>query len=201
MKKTAILFFLITSIVFGQKIQRSKLIIPPKQIVQIDYPLYKGFNVKVWNKSKLDIRVSARVRHTDSLLKDFSLEKDKSLALNVNKGSYLQFENKYISSLEIEYIIIKGIGKKNSSKEYLTYQRSFYLENNTAQTISLRIPGIMNPVLKPFSRSGVDLPNGQKIYLNLNGTNLLILTVTQSISHGTKIDLANLINKAINQQN
>jgi len=82
----------------------------------------------------------------------------------------------------------------------LTLQRSFYLENNTAQTLSLQIPGVMNPNLPPFTRSGVDLPNGQPIYAKVNGEFLLLLTVTDSLPHGARIDLATLINNAINAQ-
>ena len=47
MKKTITLFFLITSFVYGQKDERSKLLIPPKQIIRIDYPLFKDTNNKV----------------------------------------------------------------------------------------------------------------------------------------------------------
>tara|TARA_B110000444_G_scaffold146634_1_gene137062 strand:+ start:183 stop:758 length:576 start_codon:yes stop_codon:yes gene_type:complete len=190
-----------TSFVFSQKGERSQIIIPPKQIVQINYPMFKGFYVKIWNKSKLEILVSSRVRDTDSLLKSLILEKGSSSVLEVKQGSYLQLENKYYSSLKLEYIPIKEAGWKRKSQEFLTPQRSFYLENNTAQSIPLRIPGIMNPSLSPFSRSGVDLPNGQKVYLDLNGKYVLILTVTDSIYQGARIDIATLINKAINHLN
>ena len=63
-----------------------------------------------------------------------------------------------------------------------------------------RIPGVMNPNLTPFSRSGVDLPNGQKIYAKVNGKRFLILTVTDSIPHGARIDVARLIEKALNKE-
>jgi hypothetical protein len=56
----------------------------------------------------------------------------------------------------------------------------------------------MNPKLNPYSRSGVDLPNGQKIYLDLKDNQILILTVTDSIPNGARIDLATLIDKALN---
>ena len=62
----------------------------------------------------------------------------------------------------------------------------------------MRIPGIMNPKLNPYSRSGVDLPNGQKIYLDLKDNHILILTVTDSIPNGARIDLGTLIDKALN---
>jgi hypothetical protein len=200
MNKISLFFFLLVSLAFGQKGERSQLILPPKQIVQINYPLYQGFNVKIWNKSKFDLGVSARERKTDSLVKGFGLDSGSSAVLEVNKGLYLQFENRYLASLKVEYTLQKGVEGKKKSTKPLTPQRAFYLENNTAQSIPLRIPGVMNPNLSPFSRSGVDLPNGQKIFLDLNGKRILLLTVTDSIPHGARIDVANLINKALNEQ-
>ena len=200
MNKISLFFFLLVSLAFGQKGERAQLILPPKQIVQINYPLYQGFNVKIWNKSKFDLGVSARERKTDSLVKGFGLDSGSSAVLEVNKGLYLQFENRYLASLKVEYTLQKGVEGKKKSTKPLTPQRAFYLENNTAQSIPLRIPGVMNPNLSPFSRSGVDLPNGQKIFLDLNGKRILLLTVTDSIPHGARIDVANLINKALNEQ-
>ena len=200
MNKISLFFFLLVSLAFGQKGERSQLILPPKQIVQINYPLYQGFNVKIWNKSKFDLGVSAREQKTDSLVKGFGLDSGSSAVLEVNKGLYLQFENRYLASLKVEYTLQKGVEGKKKSTKPLTPQRAFYLENNTAQSIPLRIPGVMNPNLSPFSQSGVDLPNGQKIFLDLNGKRILLLTVTDSIPHGARIDVANLINKALNEQ-
>ena len=200
MNKISLFFFLLVSLAFGQKAERSQLILPPKQIVQINYPLYQGFNVKIWNKSKFDLGVSAREQKTDSLVKGFGLDSGSSAVLEVNKGLYLQFENRYLAPLKVEYTLQKGVEGKKKSTKPLTPQRAFYLENNTAQSIPLRIPGVMNPNLSPFSRSGVDLPNGQKIFLDLNGKRILLLTVTDSIPHGARIDVANLINKALNEQ-
>ena len=200
MNKISLFFFLLVSLAFGQKGERSQLILPPKQIVQINYPLYQGFNVKIWNKSKFDLGVSAREQKTDSLVKGFGLDPGSSAVLEVNKGLYLQFENRYLASLKVEYTLQKGVEGKKKSTKPLTPQRAFYLENNTAQSIPLRIPGVMNPNLSPFSRSGVDLPNGQKIFLDLNGKRILLLTVTDSIPHGARIDVANLINNALNGQ-
>ena len=111
---------------------------------------------------------------------------------------YIQFENKYLANIKVEYSFQNGTSIKKNKIKSLTPQRAFYLENNTAQRIPLRIPGIMNPNLSPFSRSGVDLKNGQKIYLDFNGKRILILEVTDSIKHGDRIDIATLINKAIN---
>ena len=100
---------------------------------------------------------------------------------------------------EYKVTLEKGNQRPNRLQKNLTPQRAFYLENNTAQIIPLQIPGVMNPNLKPFSRSGVDLKNGQKIFLSLRNKKVLILTVTDTIVHGTRIDVASLINKALNE--
>ena len=197
MFKLIVTFFTI-SFAFSQKGTRSQLIIPPKQIVQIDYPLYKGFNVKIWNHSKFLVGISSRDKETDSVHKSFELKNGNSILFEVNQGDYLQFENQFLASLKVAYNIQKGSFGKKKSIQPLTPQRAFYLVNNTGQTLPLHIPGIMNPKLNPYSRSGVDLPNGQKIYLDLKDNQILIFTVTDSIPNGARIDLATLIDKALN---
>ena len=201
MKKTLFLFLFTLSALFGQnnKVEKSTIIIPPKQIIRIDYPLYQRFNVKLWNRSKFDLGISARDRKTDSLRKVFGLAKGGSTILEVNKQLYLQLENRFLGSLKVEFILLKGTSGKKKVTSPLKPQRAFYLENNTAQKLPLRIPGVMNPTLDPFSRSGVDLPYGQKIFLDLSGRRILILTVSDSISQGDRIDVASLINKAVNK--
>ena len=198
MFKLIITYFFTISFAFSQKGTRSQLIIPPKQIVQIDYPLYKGFNVKIWNHSKFLVGISSRDKETDSVQISFDLKNGKSILFEINQGDYLQFENRFLASLKVAYNIQKGSFGKKKSIQQLTPQRAFYLVNNTGQILPLRIPGIMNPKLNPYSRSGVDLPNGQKIYLDLKDNQILILTVTDSIPNGARIDLATLIDKALN---
>ena len=58
-----------------QNLERSTIVVPPKQIVKIDYPYYKGFVVKLWNKAKFEVGVSAREYDTDSLRKGFGLSR------------------------------------------------------------------------------------------------------------------------------
>ena len=198
MFKLIVTYFFTISLAFSQKGTRSQLIIPPKQIVQIDYPLYKGFNVKIWNHSKFLVGISSRDKETDSVHNSFELKNGNSILFEVNQGDYLQFENQFLASLKVAYNIQKGSFGKKKSIQPLTPQRAFYLVNNTGQTLPLHIPGIMNPKLSPYSRSGVDLPNGQKIYLDLKDNQILIFTVTDSIPNGARIDLATLIDKALN---
>ena len=198
MKRTLLIILFTPLLIYSQRIETSKILIPPKQIIQINYPLLRNYNLKIWNKSKLDLTISTHKKETDSIIKKFVLVKDSSALLSISNKMYIQFENKYLANIKVEYSFQNGTSIKKNKIKSLTPQRAFYLENNTAQRIPLRIPGIMNPNLSPFSRSGVDLKNGQKIYLDFNGKRILILEVTDSIKHGDRIDIATLINKAIN---
>ena len=198
MKRILFISLFAPVLIFSQRIEVSKILIPPKQIVQINYPLFRYYNLKIWNKSKFDLTISTHNYKNDSIFKKFVMEKGSSALLSISNGMYIQFENKYFANLKVEYIFQNGPSTKKNKIKPLTPQRAFYLENNTAQRIPLRIPGIMNPSLSPFSRSGVNLKNGQKIYLDFNGKNILILNVTDSIKHGDRIDVGNLINKALN---
>ena len=198
MKRTLLIILFTPLLIYSQRIETSKILIPPKQIIQINYPLLRNYNLKIWNKSKLDLTISTHKKETDSMIKKFVLVKDSSALLSISNEMYIQFENKYLANIKVEYSFQNGTSIKKNKIKSLTPQRTFYLENNTAQRIPLRIPGIMNPNLSPFSRSGVDLKNGQKIYLDFNGKRILILEVTDSIKHGDRIDIATLINKAIN---
>jgi hypothetical protein len=201
MKHIAFLLLLFPSILFAQKkdLAKSTLIIPPQQVVTVDYPYYKGFRVKVWNKAKFEVGVSARNKETDSLQKGFGLNKGASASLSVEEDMYLQFENRFFAPLKVEYTIFKGKPGKKKVGE-LTPQRGFYLVNTTAQAIPLKIPGVMNPNLSPFSKSGVDLPIGQKILLSVAGKDLLLLTVSDSIPKGAQVNVADLIDRALNKE-
>ena len=200
MKHILFLLVLFSSAVYAQgKWEKSTLVIPPKQIVQIDYPYFKGFRVKLWNKSKFDVGVSARLHATDSIQKGFGLAKGANAILSVPSDMYLQLENRFLAPQKVEYIVYKTPKGKKKSGE-LTPQRGFYLVNTTNQSLPLRIPGIMNPNLSPQSKSGVDLPLGQQIFLKMQGKDLLIFTVTDTIPKGARINVADLIDRALNPE-
>ncbi len=201
MKQLSFLLLFCVFFGFAQKKQQEKstIILSPKQVVQLDYPKYKGYVVKLWNKSKFDLGVSARSKENDSLLKGFGLSKGANATLAIEEEMYLQFENRFLAPLKVAYIVFKGKPGKNKVGPP-TPQRGFYLVNTTAQSLPLRIPGIMNPNLSPFSKSGVDLPIGQEIFLKTPGKDLLIFTVTDSIPKGARIDVADLIDLALNPE-
>lgn len=198
MKRNLLIILFTPLLIYSQRIETSKILIPPKQFFLVSYPLSTNYNLKIWNKSKFDLTISTHEQKTDSIIKKFIMEKGSSALLSISNEMYIQFQNKYLANLKVEYSFQNGPSVKKNKIKPLTPQRAFYLENNTAQRIPLIIPGVMNPNLSPFSRSGVDLKNGQKIFLDFKGKNILILNVTDSIKHGDRIDVGNLINKALN---
>lgn len=77
---------------------------------------------------------------------------------------------------------------------------SFTLHNSSARSIPLRIPGVMNPNLSPFSDSGVTLQVGQKIFYHPKGKKRslgekkILLIVSEDLAD-QKLDVAQLIKK------
>ena len=70
----------------------------------------------------------------------------------------------------------------------------FSLKNNTPKSIYLLIPGVMNPNISPFSWSGVDLEEGQKIYFVFRGEEYVLLEVDETL-RDKRISVNKLIKK------
>lgn len=64
---------------------------------------------------------------------------------------------------------------------------AFTLRNNTAVSIPLHIPEVMNPNLSPFSNSSVDLKEGQEIFFYEHKKKYLLLTVTPEVEGKTLV--------------
>ena len=79
----------------------------------------------------------------------------------------------------------------SSPKDYT----SFTLRNNSAKSIPLNIPSVMNPNLSPFSNRGVSLKIGQEIFFYENKKKQLLLTVTSDLEGDTLI-----VNELIKQR-
>lgn len=75
-----------------------------------------------------------------------------------------------------------------------TFAVPFTLRNNSAKSIPLIIPGVMNPNLSPMSNSGVDLKVGQEILFKYKGKKTLLLTVTEDL-RDTKLNVSKLISE------
>lgn len=69
---------------------------------------------------------------------------------------------------------------------------NFTLQNTSAKSIPLWIPGVMNPNLSPFSKSGVTLREGQEVFFKSRGKKRLLLEVTAE-QDGQKLNVPKLI--------
>jgi hypothetical protein len=70
--------------------------------------------------------------------------------------------------------------------------------NGSFKSISLIIPGVMNPNLNPYSNSGVGLDVGQKIYFFPNGkrnSKALLFIVDDSFKKDTVLQIDEIIEK------
>lgn len=149
MKNILALFYLVSLTAVAQNANRSELIIPPKQVVHIDYPFYQGFNVKIWNQSKYVVGVSARDKQTDTVRKSFGLDKGSTTLFEVNKGMYLQFENRFLAPIKVAYTLRKG---STGAKKYKTLKPStcFLSGKQYSTKLTLENPWGDESQSKPF---------------------------------------------------
>lgn len=66
------------------------------------------------------------------------------------------------------------------------------LHNTSAKSIPLWIPSVMNPNLSPFSKSGVDLRVGQKVFFKYDGKKEVLFVVSADQDNQT-LDVVKLI--------
>lgn len=75
---------------------------------------------------------------------------------------------------------------------YAQQKVNFTLHNSGLKSISLKIPGVMNPNLSPISDSGVSLKLGQKIFYKKKRKAFLLIEVDESYE-GKRVDVAELL--------
>lgn len=62
------------------------------------------------------------------------------------------------------------------------------LLNNSAKSIPLEIPGVMNPNLSPFSESGVSIPEGTVVYFFVKKKKYPLVTITNGMEKVIIVD-------------
>lgn len=88
-----------------------------------------------------------------------------------------------------EFQPVAAIDQETVQEQYI----NFTLQNKSPKAIPLIIPGVMNPNLSPFSKSGVSLKIGQEILFKEKGKRQVLLTVDNSIKDGDILDIAQLL--------
>ena len=168
---------------------KATLFIPSKKSVEIDYPDFEQFMITLKNGPTTQIEVAVVNKESGEQVKGFGLNKMGKADLSVEKENKLVLTNNSGKDAYMEYSIWEPKKQEQPAAEYI----NFTLRNNTAKSIPLIIPTVMNPNLSPFSNSGVGLKIGQEIFFKHQGKKVLLLVVSNDIKEGEVLDVAALI--------
>lgn len=181
------------------------LVIPAKQAVEIDYNNYQMYNATIKNKSMKGIDVAVLNKISDEQIRGFGLGIKGTETVMVEQENKLVLSNTTNKSLKVKVGITEKTISTTSTKPNTTSKPktkvsttpntyiSFTLLNNSAKSIPLIIPNVMNPNLSPFSNSGVSLKIGQEILFREKGKKYVLLVVDNNIKQDDKIDVGKLL--------
>lgn len=175
-------------------------VIPANQSVEIDYNNYELYDAQIKNTSTKGVEVAVLDKVSGEKIRGFGLGIKANQTITVEKTSKLVLTNTNDNDLKLKININerKAENQTTSTPEAIktpsnrTYV-NFSLLNNSAKSIPLLIPNVMNPNLSPFSSSGVSLAIGQEILFRENGKKYTLLIVDDSIAEGAKIEVSTLL--------
>jgi len=181
------LFTFSTSLVIAQK---EVISVAPDKSVALEFNEFSSYEAKVANKSKVDLEIKVIDKKSQEQLSGFGLGKKKTQKVMLRNSSKLVVVNKGDAMARVVVTAeAKEIMNTDVKPEYI----SFTLRNNSAKSIPLIIPTVMNPNLSPFSNSGVDLKVGQEILFKNKGRKYVLLTVTNEIKDGEVLEVSKLL--------
>lgn len=187
-----LLFTAIAIIISSCATNYSAVNIPAGQTVELDYPEYEVYKASIKNKALKGIEVAVLSKQDERQVRGFGLGMKAKADVMIEKGNKLSLRNNNSSAVKVDL----GIAEESTAVfEKEGQYISFYLLNESAESIPLIIPTVMNPNLSPFSRSGVDLKVGQEILFRAKGKKYVLLTVDASIQEGEELDVAVLLKK------
>jgi len=166
--------------------------IPANDSVQLENPSDGMYEAILSNRSFKSLEVKVLNKQSNEVIRGFGLGRRGNAEILVEEDAILVLTNDGDQTVKVE------VDYRSTSPEQWTRSPlaiSFTLANNSAKSIPLVIPGVMNPNLSPFSKSGVDLQIGQEIYFKKKGKNRLLLVVDESIANGDIIDVGKLVKK------
>lgn len=167
--------------------------VPANDKIIIDNKYMDSFEATIRNKSFQNLEVAVINDKTMKQTSGFGLGKKATVEVIVGEGETLHIlnPNQKEAKLNIDQRFMDSdkIMDPKSTNNYV----SFTLVNNTAKSIPLIIPTVMNPNLSPFSKSGVDLKYGQKVYFKAKGKRHILLIVNDKIKDGDILKVGQLI--------
>jgi len=192
--------FLLTLLFFFASCSSSKVTvtIPEQQKAELEESPFERNEAKIQNQSAVGIEVVVLDKETDQQISGFGLDKRANAKVYLGGNEKLVLANSSNEAVKatVSYKEAKPVAApkpKVAASKKAENRVQFTLENKTLQSIPLIIPGVMNPNLSPFSRSGVDLKMGQRILFSENGKRHLLLTVDETVEEGAVVDVAALL--------
>lgn len=174
---------------FSQKINVE---IPSGKTIEVASPAYKYYEASIKNYGYSGVNIKVVDKITNETLRGFGLGKMAKEKIKVENSSKLIIQNDNQKTIKLK-VTFEEIELKKVQENTTKNEVSFILKNQTANSIPLLIPNVMNPNLSPFSESGVTLTIGQKIYFKEKGKKYLLLKVDDSIEQDSKLDVGQLI--------
>lgn len=193
-----IILSLFTVLFFAACGTTSMIKVPANQSVDIETNEYKNSKVKLRNRSVKSIDVKVVDKNSGEFIRGFGLGPVGNEHVSVEDFGQLKLINNSNKAIKVGYSISKKSEKVKTLNPLIKKINSaipIYLTNESAKSIPLVIPSVMNPNLSPFSKSGVDLRIGQKIFFKKKGKKYLLLQVDESIKAEQIIEVSSLIKK------
>lgn len=169
---------------------QTNLTIAPNQSLQLNYPTIEDLAIEIKNLSNQPLDIATIQTVSGEQLSGFGLAPKGRATISVPSLALLQISNNSPAKAEIAINPISlPAPEENPEDLYI----SFTLRNETAQSIPLIIPGVMNPNLSPFSNSGVSLKIGQQINFRQGLKTYTLLTVSPAIEKGAVLEIGALL--------
>ena len=169
---------------------QTNLTISPNQSLQLNYPTIEDLAIEIKNLSNQPLDIATIQTVSGEQLSGFGLAPKGRATIAVPSLALLQISNNSPVKAEIAInpISLPAL-EENPEDLYI----SFTLRNETAQSIPLIIPGVMNPNLSPFSNSGVRLKLGQQINFRQGLKTYTLLTVSPDTEEGAVLEIGALL--------
>ncbi|MGD2003870.1 MAG: hypothetical protein PVK00_03665 [Flavobacteriales bacterium] len=169
---------------------QTNLTIAPNQSIQLNYPTIEDLAIEIKNLSNQPLDITTIQTVSGEQLSGFGLAPKGRATIAIHSLALLQISNNTSSKAEIAINPISlPAPEENPEDLYI----SFTLRNETAQSIPLIIPGVMNPNLSPFSNSGVRLKIGQQINFRQGLKTYTLLTVSPDVEEGAFLEIGALL--------
>jgi hypothetical protein len=187
MKNVLYLYFLLFSL---SSLGQTNLTIAPNQSLQLNYPTIEDLAIEIKNLSNQPLDIATIQTVSGEQLSGFGLAPKGRATIAIHSLALLQISNNTSSKAEIA---INPISLPDPEENPEDLYISFTMRNETAQSIPLIIPGVMNPNLSPFSNSGVRLKIGQQINFRQGRKTYTLLTVSPDIEEGAFLEIGALL--------